>query len=431
MVDEVSVVSSQSEQYRRGQVLGFTMAEIMLVLLFLLLILLGDQISDLQVELDESIQPGTPEAKAVILVKEALGALETAGLTSPEEDIVSLTEKLTLAAPETIQQLPSDELIKRLESERDQLTKENAELEKQTEELMSQVGQSPEAQEKFLQAKDLQQMAELGGLKHESAMMCLEGCGGGDGPEACWGESIQNPDYIYSIAMLDDQFYVVPDIQNIEKNQRSWDEISENAKISGDAILSKTEFSSIFKRLRAYSDRNDCKFQVRLFDYATTTKEIYKSQERLVERYVYKTPRLNWPYGDISATGGIPVADLPSEQPPTINKTSGGNPPAESGFLNSAPTSSAWEPKLVRSVPPKYPRRAASREIEGSCTVEYFVTPSGDVTNAIVIESECLGGYFEKSALEAIEQYQYQPYTSEEGYPQTKVLRKTFTFKLE
>ena len=33
--------------------------------------------------------------------------------------------------------------------------------------------------------------------------------------------------------------------------------------------------------------------------------------------------------------------------------------------------------------------------------------------------------------IKAIEQYQYQPYTSEEGYPQTKVLRKTFTFKLE
>ena len=79
MSEDDRVIEQQSEAYRRGQVLGFTMAEIMLVLLFLLLILLGDQLSRLAEDLEVSIQPGTPEHSAIILIQETLDNLKLQG----------------------------------------------------------------------------------------------------------------------------------------------------------------------------------------------------------------------------------------------------------------------------------------------------------------------------------------------------------------
>ena len=62
MSEDDRVIEQQSEAYRRGQVLGFTMAEIMLVLLFLLLILLGDQLSRLAEDLGTFYTAGYPRA---------------------------------------------------------------------------------------------------------------------------------------------------------------------------------------------------------------------------------------------------------------------------------------------------------------------------------------------------------------------------------
>lgn len=437
MSEPNNIVDHQSEQYRRGQVLGFTMAEIMLILLFLLLILLGDQISDLEKELEQSLPPSSPEASVVVLIRETLQTLQSTGVSPPDEDVMSLTEKLTLSAPETIQNLPPEETVTRLESEKDKLERENKKLKQQNDELLAQLEESPEERKRLLEAKNLQRMAELGGLGHESAMMCLEGCGGGDGPEACWGESINNPDYIYNVAMFDDRYYVVPDSQNIKTNQSSWDEIADNAKVEDSAMLSNAEFIRIFRRLRAYADREECVFHVRLFDYATSTKEIYKAQESIVERYVYKTnrdPKKSWVYGDISESVS------PEAQNPETDISSPSDATSDFEQMTSASSNEpATErskplrvPILIMTVPPKYPRRAQSRGIEGSCTVEYSVTPDGTVTDVKVIEEECTStGNFDKASIDAVSQYVFEPYLPGNRTLQTEGLRKTFTFKLQ
>lgn len=434
MSDPNNIVDHESEQYRRGQVLGFTMAEIMLVLLFLLLILLGDQISDLEKELEQSLPPSSPEASAVVLIKETLQSLQSTGVSPPDEDVMSLTEKLTLSAPETIQNLPVDDTVSRLESLRDKLEKENSRLKQQNDELLAQLEESPEERKRLLEAKDLKRMAELGGLRHESAMMCLEGCGGGDGPEACWGESINNPDFIYSVAMFDDRYYVVPDLENIKTNQSSWDEIADNAKVADSVMLSNADFIKVFRQLRGYADRNDCKFQVRLFDYGTSTKEIYKSQRRLVERYVYTTPRTNWLYGDPSITE-TQQAESPSQDLSSASATKLDSEQTRSASNNGPTTERSKplrEPILIMTVPPKYPRRAQSRGIEGSCTVEYSVNPNGTVTDVKVIEEECTStGNFDKASIDAVSQYVFEPYLPGDRALQTEGLRKTFTFKLQ
>lgn len=95
-----SPIDYQSEQYRRGQVLGFTMAEIMLVLLFILLLMLGRKISQLEKDLVQAISPETPKHQAATLIGEVLAGLQESGAATREEDEYSLTKKLVLVAEE-------------------------------------------------------------------------------------------------------------------------------------------------------------------------------------------------------------------------------------------------------------------------------------------------------------------------------------------
>ena len=56
-------INDQTEQYQRGQVLGFTMAEIMLVLIFLLLLLLGTQLQQTQDKLESAYAPDSSRGR--------------------------------------------------------------------------------------------------------------------------------------------------------------------------------------------------------------------------------------------------------------------------------------------------------------------------------------------------------------------------------
>ena len=46
---------------------------------------------------------------------------------------------------------------------------------------------------------------------HQRALQCMDDCGGGDGKRLAGGESIFNPDYIYTVALYDDYIWVQPD----------------------------------------------------------------------------------------------------------------------------------------------------------------------------------------------------------------------------
>ena len=70
---------------------------------------------------------------------------------------------------------------------------------------------------------------------------------------------------------------------------------------------------------------------------------------------------------------------------------------------------------LVR-VPPRYPRIALARGLEGRVLVEFTITASGTVRDARVIASEMgraldhsSGNAFEQAALEAVRQWRYTP----------------------
>lgn len=88
------------------------------------------------------------------------------------------------------------------------------------------------------------------------------------------------------------------------------------------------------------------------------------------------------------------------------------------------PASSGASPKLqvVKQVAPKMPKRAMRQGISGKATVEFTVGANGSVTDAKVVNSRP-GNVFDRAALDAIKQFQFQP----PGEPTTG--RQTFEFK--
>ena len=61
---------------------------------------------------------------------------------------------------------------------------------------------------------------------------------------------------------------------------------------------------------------------------------------------------------------------------------------------------------IVR-VEPMYPRRAQTRGIEGYCDMEFTVTKSGEVTNAVA--TECSSSVFTNSSIKAVLKWKYKP----------------------
>ncbi len=61
---------------------------------------------------------------------------------------------------------------------------------------------------------------------------------------------------------------------------------------------------------------------------------------------------------------------------------------------------------IVR-VEPIYPRRAQSRGIEGFCDMEFTVTKSGEVTDAVA--TECSSSVFQNASVKAVLKWKYKP----------------------
>jgi protein TonB len=61
---------------------------------------------------------------------------------------------------------------------------------------------------------------------------------------------------------------------------------------------------------------------------------------------------------------------------------------------------------IVR-VEPLYPRRAQSRGLEGFCDMEFTVTKTGEVSDAVAIE--CSSSVFESASVKAVLKWKYKP----------------------
>ncbi len=84
-------------------------------------------------------------------------------------------------------------------------------------------------------------------------------------------------------------------------------------------------------------------------------------------------------------------------------------------------------PIIVQYATPGFPMKAVADRVEGFVTIKFIVTKDGDVANIEVVESVPVG-YFENSALNALEKYKFDP-AIENGAAVDYTLELPFFFK--
>lgn len=118
---------------------------------------------------------------------------------------------------------------------------------------------------------------------------------------------------------------------------------------------------------------------------------------------VMDMPKLDIPVQAVKSSGpavNVPAASTPSSAGKVGNAQDDADKGAASGGV------SAGVVPLER-VPPKYPRGAANRHIEGWVKVEFTITTDGDVEDAVVIEAQP-ADVFDNAALQAISRWKFK-----------------------
>jgi len=102
---------------------------------------------------------------------------------------------------------------------------------------------------------------------------------------------------------------------------------------------------------------------------------------------------------------------------------------AEEQAAKAAEEARKNEYRLIRTIRPKYPRKAQTYGIEGYVVVGYTVTKEGNVTDPIIIDGSSQG-IFNQPAIEAVLQYKYKPRLVNGEPVDAPGARTTLTFEM-
>jgi len=130
------------------------------------------------------------------------------------------------------------------------------------------------------------------------------------------------------------------------------------------------------------------------------------------------TPKLDAPRIDVplNISGG-----------PYLGDFSAAPPAAAPAATLAAPTMDDEVVALVR-IPPRYPRAASRRGLEGVVTVSFTITKDGQVRNPVVINANPKN-IFDKAALKAILKWKFKPKVVD-GQPVERQATQEIEFKL-
>lgn len=93
--------------------------------------------------------------------------------------------------------------------------------------------------------------------------------------------------------------------------------------------------------------------------------------------------------------------------------------------------SSEGEYLPIVKVAPVYPPTAASRGLEGFCTVEYTVTINGATRDISVVEGQCSDAVFRRPSVMAAERFKYKPRVINGEPVEVHGVRNRFVYSLE
>lgn len=285
--------SEQGESYRRGFVMGLTLAEAALLLIFVILLLLvigferrNEQIVRLATAsllIKNQSQPEESASQTAERISSELSQfaeMRDAAKSSGAEIDDDFLELVRIVA-QASEDLDDGSLVQKLTEERDRLERAAAAAEGIT---------SPEALE-----ATLTRMAELEDLTKNQAGQVLElrdrlkrtGLGG-DLP-SCWTTPEGKPAYILEVVLESGGVRVSDAISESRAEERSRLPIG---GFSPENVLSEVGFLESTRALFDWSVKNECRFYVDVFDAtASHEKSLYKSRMRAVEGHFYKRQR--------------------------------------------------------------------------------------------------------------------------------------------
>jgi len=275
--------------YRKGVVLGLTMAEIILLVTFLVLMVLASLLLDKEKEVEK--------------VKEDLASAQTILAQIDQDfdtqDFIELTNNYQQT------RIRNGELESRLREKSEQLSKAEqtiealqpvAEIKKEMnlddnefQELVREAQSIREEMQKQDSSKSRDQLAienkrlreQKGHLERQVASL-----GGSGDPVQCWYHpKTGKSEYIFDITLLDDGFVI--------KDNAIPHRAEEQAQLPIEMIefgrkLTPQEFGQQAQPLYLWSREEECRFVIRLIDQVTGTKDLFKRRERQLEGFFYK-----------------------------------------------------------------------------------------------------------------------------------------------
>jgi hypothetical protein len=296
-------VREQDRQYRRGMVLGLTMAEIMLLLIFLLLLLLAaklladrEAVKQALADRDRAVAAQVETAKQLADLQSTLDDFKR---KNPEDyDILKEYQKAKTKLAETEKKLEKAEsAMEILEPVQKQAIEMSpgADPKEAIENLQAAAmvghqalasGKSPD--ELIAGAtcqKDLDQCKE--GNVDMSKRLALKG---GTLP-SCWIDAMTGrPQYIFTATLRDDGIY----LHDNKLTGREADQAKlPIAPLAFEHSYQSAEFVAAGQKLFQWSDAQDpaCRFYVRLIDETANDKFLYKSlKEKGVEHIFFTLP---------------------------------------------------------------------------------------------------------------------------------------------
>jgi hypothetical protein len=306
----------QDKQYRRGMLLGLTMAEVMTLIIFVLLLTLAATLLQDQLKIaDEKKQNALLQQTLEVLIPKGISVdgkqIEDAlkEYVRTKEENSRLRKDLIEARAENSQIESLREIKKTLQSlglKADAKSEDIKDLKSLLEigaAIKSAIASLPKDSaiktvndllkliEKLDQLANAEKLAkENAGLKGQVTFLQNKlGNGKGAVLPPCWADISGHIQYIFDISLQDDGRFVV---HNNAVAERADDQAKLPVRdISYDAPMLPTDFRNNFRPIFDYSQKQDpqCRFFVRIFDRTqVSNKTTYKASLKTVEGYFYK-----------------------------------------------------------------------------------------------------------------------------------------------
>ena len=303
-------ILQEERSYRRGLVLGFTLAEIVVLVIFLLLLALATLLARKEQELLELAQElERAETRAAANVH-ALAELErvvdaVGGRDAFDDDFKVLVESLQAIDLLKAERRALEERIAKLLETEQMLAEEALGSEQAREEFIADakagrmlrearaatasLADVPPAEVVALALQADAHARELANLTGQVQNLRNRLAAGGRGTEypPCWAEpETGRIEYIFDVALSAEGVVVRERDLPHRVNDRKELPLE---RITTGHLIDVTTFLAQFEPLYTWSVQHECRFFVRAFDQTgPTEKEIYKRQMRVLESRFYK-----------------------------------------------------------------------------------------------------------------------------------------------